>query len=164
MIKLLVLLDGRKRSFSSFPYLNAVFLFKTVKQMTLYTTSVLCLDYMLNLPLVFPNRNKIVQCPLENRHGYAGLALKTLKYIDVEIWKKRKKSKETFLLQRLVVEERPALRCHSVRYLSLTQAPWSPLRGGGEKPAYSSTLFICSSLKEEEELSSVDLSPLPKKC
>lgn len=93
---MLVLLDGRKRSFSSFPYLNAVFLFKTVKQMTLYTTSVLCLDYMLNLPLVFPNRNKIIQCPLENRHGYAGLALKTLKYIDVEIWKKRKKSKETF--------------------------------------------------------------------
>lgn len=97
MIKLLVLLDGRKRSFSSFPYLNAVFLFKTVKQMTLYTTSVLCLDYMLNLPLVFPNRNKIVQCPLENRGGYAGLALKTDIQTDivVEIWKKRKKSNET---------------------------------------------------------------------
>lgn len=77
---------------------------------------------------------------------------------------KEEKQRDVFLLQRLVVEERPALRCHSVRYLSLTQTPWLHLRGGGEKPAYSSMLFIYSSLKDEEELSSVDLSPLPKKC
>lgn len=76
-MKLLLLLDGRKHFFSLCPYFNAVFLSKKVKQMTLYTTSVLCLDYMLNLPLVFPNRNKThkLQCPLENRGTYAVLVL-----------------------------------------------------------------------------------------
>lgn len=89
---------GGSTLFSLFSYFNAVFLSKTVKQMTLYTTSVLCLDYVLNLPLVFPNRNKTVQCPLENRGRYAGLAL----WQQLGMWKygrKGRKAKEVGFLQ-----------------------------------------------------------------
>lgn len=66
-------------------FLYAVFLSKTVKRMTLYTTSVLCLDYMLNLPLIFPNRNKTakLQCSLEDRGTYAVLSL----WWQIYMWK-----------------------------------------------------------------------------